>query len=442
MSRENQLRTDVIRGLTNYDWSRHAETPFNITSEHARKIHFVDEGARDGAHGVGIYPTAKEMMQYIHASYELGMRNITMGIFPGIVDNDMDRTMCEVLEKMHKEMPDATPIVLSLATANSLKWTDKCVKINPNLKAIVFQGTASIRLFVEGWTEDEVIANMDRFIRDTVAQGVQVIGGSEHTTQTRPEFLQRMIETQINAGANEFCIADTIGISDPAGAFNIVRFTREVLNAMGRKDVPIHWHGHNDTGNGVANAYAAILAGATHLHVTPYGIGERAGNLEMEVMIWNLHKIFEAEGIETPWKIKNLMYVLKTYCKITKVEVPRFGAFGANSTETYLGIHAAGIDKADDLYREALTQGDVELIKLLDEIRNTVYSGVNHSKVGGELVVRVGHSSGKANVLAVAKRLALPVPNDEKIQKCLDTARRLRKVLTDLEVINLLTSEI
>jgi 2-isopropylmalate synthase len=67
-----------------------------------------------------------------------------------------------------------------------------------------------------------------------------------------------------------------------------VRFVRGVLDAAGGTTIGIDWHGHRDRGMGLINALAALEAGATRVHGTALGIGERCGNAEIDLLLVNL----------------------------------------------------------------------------------------------------------------------------------------------------------
>ena len=88
-------------------------------------------------------------------------------------------------------------------------------------------------------------------------------------------FLERVYTTAVEAGAREAVVVDTLGVATPEAAAFLVK---QVASWV---DVPIHWHGHNDFGLATAAAIAAVQAGASWIHGTINGMGERAGNASL-----------------------------------------------------------------------------------------------------------------------------------------------------------------
>jgi hypothetical protein len=106
---------------------------------------------------------------------------------------------------------------------------------------------------------------------DTASTGVAISDGS----RAELDFFRRAYEAAVEAGAKEAVVVDTIGVATPEGAAFLVGQTVDWL------DVPVHWHGHDDFGLATAAAVAAVQAGATWVHGTVNGMGERAGNANL-----------------------------------------------------------------------------------------------------------------------------------------------------------------
>jgi 2-isopropylmalate synthase len=113
---------------------------------------------------------------------------------------------------------------------------------------------------------------------------------TEDTTRAQPETLRKLYTTAIEAGARRICVADTVGHATPNGVRSLIRFLRQVVHATGEA-VKIDWHGHRDRGLAIANALAAIEAGADRVHGTAVGVGERVGNVPMDLLLINLQHI-------------------------------------------------------------------------------------------------------------------------------------------------------
>jgi len=103
------------------------------------------------------------------------------------------------------------------------------------------------------------------------------------------DFLKRIYSAAIEAGAKEVVLVDTIGVCTPEAAEFLVRWAKGWLG----NDVPIHWHGHNDFGLGTAIAIAAVRGGASWIHGTINGMGERAGNADIAEVALALQCLYD-----------------------------------------------------------------------------------------------------------------------------------------------------
>jgi 2-isopropylmalate synthase len=227
--------------------------------------------------------------------------------------------------------------------------------------------------------------------------------------------VRALYTTAIEAGAKRICVCDTCGHATPEGTKRLVTFVKELVAELGA-DVGIDWHGHRDRGLGLINTLAAYRAGASRLHATALGIGERAGNTEMDLLLVNL-KISGA--------IDNDLTSLATYCRkageAVGVEVPyNYPVFGTDAFETGTGVHAAAVIKA---------------FKMNDDwLANRVYSGVPADVFGLEQSIKVGPMSGRSNVAWVLERHGVEA-TDERIQSVLELAKETPRLLTDDEVL-------
>jgi 2-isopropylmalate synthase len=301
-------------------------------------------------------------------------------------------------------------------------------------------GTGPSRMLVQEWTRDFVLGKLSWAVEKAAKNDMYVIGATEHTTQTEPDFLKQIINTQVENGAKSFCAADTIGIARPVGVYRLVTFIKNHLKEIRHPEIIIEWHGHRDVGNDLANAMMAISAGATRIHTVPRGIGERAGNTQLEAVLLNANAILEENGRKGPWNVEKLAHVLDTYSQVVHVPVSKHGPLNENSFHTTLGIHTDAMNKAGQLANEADIIGEHEVAKKLRITRETVYSAIAPEAVGRKQEVGVGPWSGSSTV-----RLAYSLAHDnsqnqlseEIIQKVLSTAKSLGRELTPIELENL-----
>ncbi len=111
---------------------------------------------------------------------------------------------------------------------------------------------------------------------------------TEDTTRCDPEMIARLYATAISNGASAIVVCDTCGYATPDGAKNLIRFIIEKVVEPSGESIRIDWHGHRDRGLGLANALAALAAGANCAHGCGIGIGERTGNTPMDQLLVNL----------------------------------------------------------------------------------------------------------------------------------------------------------
>ena len=125
-----------------------------------------------------------------------------------------------------------------------------------------------------------------------VEQGVTVAFFGVDGTRADPGYFETVYKTAIEAGAQEAVVVDTIGIGSPEAVADLVGRTKEWLG----KEVPVHFHGHNDFGLATAAALAAVRAGASWIQGTVNGMGERAGNANLPEIALALRGLY---GVDT-----------------------------------------------------------------------------------------------------------------------------------------------
>ncbi|MCS7095496.1 MAG: 2-isopropylmalate synthase [Candidatus Bathyarchaeota archaeon] len=148
-------------------------------------------------------------------------------------------------------------------------------------------------------------------------------------------FLKELCKAAEEAGADRINIPDTVGVMTPTAMQKLIGEVKSVVK------VPISVHCHDDFGMAVANSVAGVEAGATQVHVTVNGLGERAGNAALEEVVMALHALYKYKtGINT-----SLLYVTsKLVSRLTGIPVPPNKAIvGENAFSHKSGIHTRGV---------------------------------------------------------------------------------------------------
>jgi 2-isopropylmalate synthase len=247
-------------------------------------------------------------------------------------------------------------------------------------------------------------------------EGLPVMFVTEDTTRADPETLKALYSHAIRLGAGRLCVADTAGHITPDGVTELLGFIRNEIIAPSGEDVGIDWHGHRDRGLGIVNSLTAVEAGASRIHGTALGIGERVGNTEMDLLLVNLKLLGAHEGDLT---------ALPAYCELVAraCKVPLVHSYpvvGRDAFRTATGVHAAAIIKAQK-------KGD-------DWLADRVYSGVPASMVGRRQEIEISSMSGLSNVKYWLRAHGHDPEDAGLTQKVFEAAKRADHTLSEEEL--------
>jgi 2-isopropylmalate synthase len=397
-----------------HDWNREA----GDLVKPAQPFEFDDETLRDGLQSPSVIdPTIDEKIEILHLMDALGIHTADIGL-PGAGP----RAVADVT-RLAREIADQRLAIGANCAARTLEADiDPVVEISQRtgipIECCTFIGSSPIRQYAEGWELDWIRKTSEHAVAYAVKRGARVMYVTEDTTRARPDALEKLYTTAIEAGASRICLADTVGHATPDGARNLVRWAKRLVEKSGA-DVKVDWHGHRDRGFGLANALAALVAGADRVHGTALGIGERVGNTEMDLLLVNL--------VLLGW-IERDLSALPEYCRAvsesTGVPLPvNYPVVGADAFRTGTGVHAAAVIKA-------ARKGDAWLA-------DRVYSGVPAGLVGREQRIEIGHMSGKSNVVWWLESRGYAA-DPALVDRIFDHAKRTDHVLTDEEVAALI----
>src|SRR6267154_3700286 len=244
-----------------------------MTAERAR-ITIFDTTLRDGEQSPGCSMNQQEKLRLAHQLDRLGVDVIEAG-FPIASEGDFEavRAISAVVRR---------PIIAALARAcrPDIERAWQALEGAARPRIHVFLATSDIHLqYKLRMTRDECLAQARDAVRFAKSLCDDVEFSPEDATRTDPDFLCRVLETVVEAGATTLNIADTVGYTVPAEFGDLITTIRE--RVKGIENVTISAHCHNDLGMAVANALAAVAAGARQVECTINGIGERAGNASL-----------------------------------------------------------------------------------------------------------------------------------------------------------------
>jgi isopropylmalate/homocitrate/citramalate synthase len=242
-------------------------------------VRFYDTTLRDGEQTVGVVLSPQQKLEIAHKLDELGVSRIEAG-FPRVSPED-----AEAILLMQRAGIKAELWGFSRAVKADV---EELVRLN--LRCSVIEApTSDIKLKAYGITREEVLRRIREAVSAAREAGITVAFFAVDGTRTSLEFLKTVYLSALEAGAKEIVVVDTIGACGPEAAEYLVR---QVCQWAG-KDVPVHFHGHNDFGMATACAVAAVRGGATWIQGTINGMGERAGNADIAEIALALRCLYD-----------------------------------------------------------------------------------------------------------------------------------------------------
>jgi 2-isopropylmalate synthase len=396
-----------------HDWNATTETQPPV-------VLLDDETLRDGLQSPSVRcPAIEEKLRILHLIDDLGIDTADIGL-PGAgahVVRDVERLAREIADQRLKVAANCAARTL---VADIRPIAEISQRAGIPIECGAFIGSSPLRQYAEGWTLDQLLRLTEEAITFAVREGVPVMYVTEDTTRADPDTLRQLYSTAIRAGATRVCVADTVGHATPAGAAAVVRFVAQIVEECGG-GVGIDWHGHRDRDFAVVNSLAALAAGATRLHGTALGIGERVGNTPMDMLLVNLVLMGYIER-----DLSSLVQYCETVSAATGVPIPaNYPVVGRDAFRTATGVHAAAVIKA-------FRKNDRALV-------DAVYSAVPASLVGRDQEIDVGPMSGKSNVVFWLEKRQLPV-SDAIVERVFARAKASDSVLEEREILELVRS--
>src|SRR5687768_10293756 len=379
------------------------------------RVMLDDETLRDGLQSPSVRcPDIDQKIRILHLIDSLGIDTADIGL-PGAGPH-----VARDVERLAGEIASARLAVKANCAARThvndiIPIAEAVQKTGVAIECCTFIGSSPIRQYTEGWTLDWLLKNTEDAITFAVKQGLEVMYVTEDTTRADPETLRAIYNCAIRSGAKRICIADTVGHATPAGATAIVKFVVQVIADAGG-GVGIDWHGHRDRDLATMNSFAALDAGATRVHATALGIGERVGNTPMDSLLVNLVLMGYSK-----YDLRPLVEYCQVVAEATGVPIPdNYPIVGRDAFRTATGVHASAVVKA-------WKKGNRELMDM-------VYSAVPASMVGREQEIDVGPMSGKSNVIFWLEKRGIAA-TDQVIDRVFQKAKASPTTLTEEEIL-------
>jgi 2-isopropylmalate synthase len=377
-----------------------------------------DETLRDGLQSPSVTdPPVETKLQILHLMESLGIETADVGL-PGAGARQRDAVL-----RLCREIAQQRMRIRANCAARTLM-----VDIRPiaevsqltglPIEACLFIGSSPIRQYAEEWQLEDILRHSREAISFAVSEGLEVMYVTEDTVRSSPDHLRILLLAAIEAGAQRLCLCDTCGAATPEGVYNLVSWVKALLSENGCPNIGVDWHGHRDRGLDLSNALAAIEAGASRVHGTALGIGERVGNTPIEQLLVNL-KLLGSRNDD----LTRLPEYVQLVSQVTGVPIAvNMPIVGGDAFRTATGVHAAAVVKAQK-------KGHAWLA-------DRIYSGVPAGWIGRTQTIEIGPMSGASNVQYYLASHGVPV-SPELTKRIMEEAKKSPRVLTDAEILEI-----
>ncbi len=250
-------------------------------------VGLYDTTLRDGEQTVGVVLSPEDKLEIAQALDRAGVDRIEAG-FPRVSEDD-SRAISLILE---------AELAAEVWGFSRAVRADVEALVELGVRASVIESPISDgKLAALGVSRETMLERIRAAVSFAVEEGIRVAFFGVDSTRADLEFVRAVYESAVDAGAAEVVVVDTLGIATPEAAAFLVNEVAERLDY----DTPVHWHGHDDFGLATAAAIAAVQAGATWVHGTVNGMGERAGNADLVEVALALEALY---GIPTRLRLE------------------------------------------------------------------------------------------------------------------------------------------
>jgi isopropylmalate/homocitrate/citramalate synthase len=254
-------------------------------------VGLYDTTLRDGEQTVGVVLDPEEKLEIAKLLDELGIDRIEAG-FPRVSEDD----------RRAVELISAAGLRAEVWGFSRAVPADLEALVELGVRHSVIESPISdLKLDAIGVTRETMLARIANAMRFAGEHDIHAAFFGVDSTRADLDFFRRVYETAVEAGAHEVAVVDTLGIASPEAVGDLVGATIQWLDGT-----PVHFHGHNDFGLATASAVAAVRAGASWVHGTINGMGERAGNANLGEVALTLRALY---GVETNLRLDRIRAV-------------------------------------------------------------------------------------------------------------------------------------
>ncbi|MFJ5789075.1 2-isopropylmalate synthase [Lysinibacillus sp. NPDC093197] len=380
-----------------------------------RKIDIFDTTLRDGEQSAGINLNTAEKIEIAKQLERLGVTIIEAG-FPASSPGDFD-----AVNRIAGTVKNSIVTGLARCVQKDIDTTWEAIKVAEQPHIHIFLATSPIHMeYKLKKSPEQVVEQAIEAVKYAKKYFPLVQWSAEDAFRSDCEFLVRIMNDVIAAGATTINVPDTVGYASPQEYGALFKFLLE--NVKGAEKVKFSAHCHDDLGMATANTIAAIENGASQIEGTMNGIGERAGNVALEEIAVALHIRKDMYPVETGINLQEIKRTSQLVSKLTNVVIqPNKAIVGKNAFAHESGIHQDGVLKNPETY----------------EIISPALIGE------GEVPLVLGKHSGRAAFRDRAVTMGFTL-SDEKLNKAFVEFKQLadrKKEITEEDLLTLLTEQ-
>ena len=245
------------------------------------RVGLYDTTLRDGEQTVGVVLDPEQKLEIARLLDDLGVDRIEAG-FPRVSQDDWDAVKLVAGAGLSAEVwgfSRAVPADLEALVELGVRH------------AVIESPISDAKLEAIGVSRDTMLERITKAMRFAAENDIHAAFFGVDSTRADLDFIRRVYDAAVDAGAREVAVVDTLGVAAPEAVLDLVGRMIQWLDGT-----PVHFHGHNDFGLATANAVAAVRGGATWIHGTINGMGERAGNANLGEVAMTLRALYGVES--------------------------------------------------------------------------------------------------------------------------------------------------
>ena len=298
-----------------------------------------DTTLRDGEQSPGASMNTAEKLRIATQLEKLGVDILEAG-FPAASDGDMEAVL-RIAGKLERTEVAA----LARTSKDDIDRAWEAIRHAAKPRIHTFIATSDIHLeYKLKMARDEVVKTAVEAVKYATTLTDNVEFSAEDGSRSDRDFLCKVFEAVIEAGATTVNLPDTVGYAIPQEFSDLVGYVKVHTPNIDKAVLSVHCH--NDLGLATANTLSAITAGARQAEVTINGIGERAGNTSLEEVVMSLVTRYNALGLTTSIDTQHIHPISRLVSMITGIIIqPNKAIVGANAFAHEAGIHQDGVLK-------------------------------------------------------------------------------------------------